>query len=270
MKGFSARGPSHGNAGYVLKPDITAPGDYVLAATVPQYNSYELLSGTSMSAPHIAGIAALLRQKYPNWSPMAIKSAIMTTAYQTTQYGTPVGQVFGGPFDFGAGHVNPNAALNPGLVFDSNATDWQRLLCGMRDEFPALAGLYGTDHACGVCNKRPQLCDPLNFNSPSITMPPQALGKNGAVKVQRRLTSVLSKTTSFKVAVTLPAKAGYIVKVEPEKFTLKPGGTEVVSIKIIQINLKPRPATPTGPTFGAITWTSSPGGIKTRIPVALP
>lgn len=83
-----------------------------------------------MSSPHIAGVAALIIAKHPTWSPMAVKSAIMTTAYQATKTGFPPGRVFGGPFDFGSGHVDPTAALDPGLVFDSYEPDWKHFLCG--------------------------------------------------------------------------------------------------------------------------------------------
>ena len=77
-----------------------------------------------MSSPHVAGLAALLKQQHPDWSPMAIKSALMTTGYD----------VLDGPntnplliFRQGAGHVNPNSAADPGLVYDSGFNDWLRL-----------------------------------------------------------------------------------------------------------------------------------------------
>ena len=82
---------------------------------------FNLLSGTSMSSPHVAGLAALLKDLHPDWSPMAIKSALMTTAYD----------VLDGPntnplviFRQGAGHVKPNSAADPGLVYDSGWNDW--------------------------------------------------------------------------------------------------------------------------------------------------
>lgn len=89
-----------------------------------------MISGTSMAAPHIAGIAALLKQKYPHWSPAAIKSALMTTSSTLDRAERPLqAQVYSGsetlslvpatPFDYGSGHVNPRAALDPGLVFDA-------------------------------------------------------------------------------------------------------------------------------------------------------
>jgi subtilisin family serine protease len=79
--------------GDLLKPDITAPGVDVIEAVSPpgdNGNGYDAFSGTSMSSPHIAGIAALLIGKHPGWSPMAVKSALMMTASQTDNAGNPI------------------------------------------------------------------------------------------------------------------------------------------------------------------------------------
>ena len=62
------------------QPDIAAPGANILAA---QGNSYAIKSGTSMATPHVAGIVALLKALHPNWSPAALKSAIITTGNKT-------------------------------------------------------------------------------------------------------------------------------------------------------------------------------------------
>ena len=84
-----------------------------------------------MAAPHIAGIAALIKQKHPRWSPAAIKSALMTTTTTIDRGGRPLqAQQYTGsseettlvtatPFDYGSGHVDPRAALDPGLIFDA-------------------------------------------------------------------------------------------------------------------------------------------------------
>ncbi|KAH0722206.1 hypothetical protein KY285_004819 [Solanum tuberosum] len=65
----------------MLKPDVAAPGVKILAATLPPkgYNGFQLMSGTSMAAPHVSGIVALLKASHPHWSPAAIKSALVTT-----------------------------------------------------------------------------------------------------------------------------------------------------------------------------------------------
>lgn len=93
-------------------------------------------SGTSMATPHLAGIAALVKQRNPTWSPAAIASALSTTAKSVDPLGQPLlaadytldafGQILavvnrpGTPFDFGSGFVDATAALNPGLIFDAS------------------------------------------------------------------------------------------------------------------------------------------------------
>lgn len=95
-----------------------------------------MISGTSMAAPHIAGIAALVKQKHPHWSPAAIKSALMTTSTTVDRAGNPIQAqqyseteamklVPATPFDYGSGHINPRAALDPGLIFDAGTYFFQ-------------------------------------------------------------------------------------------------------------------------------------------------
>ncbi|CAD6261153.1 unnamed protein product [Miscanthus lutarioriparius] len=140
---FSSRGPSQRNPG-ILKPDITGPGVSVLAAWPFQVDpasssanprpTFNFESGTSMSAPHLAGIAALIKSKHPSWSPAAIKSAIVTTADPIDRSGNPIVNEQHLPADFfatGAGHVNPVKAVDPGLVYDIAPDDYVRFLCSV-------------------------------------------------------------------------------------------------------------------------------------------
>ncbi|KAH0696976.1 hypothetical protein KY290_014402 [Solanum tuberosum] len=84
---FSSRGPYNISRG-ILKPDIIGPRVNILAAWIkppagvkPSATStFNIISGTSMSCPHLAGVATLIKSAHPKWSPAAIKSAIMTTA----------------------------------------------------------------------------------------------------------------------------------------------------------------------------------------------
>ncbi|XP_054824028.1 subtilisin-like protease 1 [Prosopis cineraria] len=134
---FSSRGPSQASIG-ILKPDIIGPGVNILAAwgvsvdnKIPAYN---VVSGTSMSCPHLSGIAALLKRAHPEWSPAAIKSAIMTTANTVNLAGEPILDERLLPADIfatGAGHVNPNKASDPGLVYDIHPDDYIPYLCGL-------------------------------------------------------------------------------------------------------------------------------------------
>ena len=117
MATFSSRGP--GPVQDILKPDVTAPGVNILAGHTPDAiatvsgENFSFLSGTSMAAPHVAGVAALLKQGHPDWSPAAIKSALMTTAYQEVSMPDDSSII---PFDYGSGHIDPNKANDPGLV----------------------------------------------------------------------------------------------------------------------------------------------------------
>ena len=125
---FSAKGPNPISPG-VLKPNILAPGVDVLAAVSPilpymqvkKYylaSDYALMSGTSTATPHVDGFGALLKALHPEWSPAAIQSAIMTTAYAKDIIGTILkGQRTGlsATLHFRAGYINPNKAMNPGL-----------------------------------------------------------------------------------------------------------------------------------------------------------
>ena len=66
--------------GHALKPDVTAPGAQILSSTLPEFagDQFAVLDGTSFSAPHVAGVAALLTQRHPSWTPQQMKSALMT------------------------------------------------------------------------------------------------------------------------------------------------------------------------------------------------
>nr|CAB3451260.1 unnamed protein product [Digitaria exilis] len=145
MASFSSRGPNT-RAPEILKPDVTAPGVNILAAWTGESSPsqldtdrrrvrYNIISGTSMSCPHVSGVAALLRQARPDWSPAAIKSALMTTAYNVDDAGDVIRDMATGeastPFARGSGHVDPNRALDPGLVYDADADDYVPFLCAL-------------------------------------------------------------------------------------------------------------------------------------------
>ncbi|CAL1375523.1 unnamed protein product [Linum trigynum] len=134
---FSSRGPSPQSPG-ILKPDIIGPGVNILAAWGASVdnatNSFNVVSGTSMSCPHLSGVAALIKSAHPDWSPAAIKSAILTTAYTINRGGSSISteqNVSATVFDLGSGHVNPPTAMNPGLVYDLHPDDFVPYLCGL-------------------------------------------------------------------------------------------------------------------------------------------
>ncbi len=125
LVGFTSRGPRFGDS--YLKPDVSAPGvviESVLAGSGDQGFS---ISGTSMSSPHVAGAAALLREAHPWWSPAKIKAALMNTATDALVDGQPY------PLShMGAGRIQVDQALETtSLVMPASASfgvveeDWR-------------------------------------------------------------------------------------------------------------------------------------------------
>lgn len=210
--GFSSRGPLLAGGGSLLKPDLIAPGQDILAGVAPPANNgrlFDLYSGTSMSSPHVAGLAALMKQVHPKWSPMAIKSALMTTA----------SDVLDGPntnplviFRQGAGHVRPNNAADPGLVFDSGFDDWVGFLCGTAVN-PAICTSNGI-----------AVLDPSDLNTPSI-----AVGSLvGSRTITRRVTNVSDGTATYRPSIA--GMAGFDVRFSPASITLARGQTKSFSV----------------------------------------
>ena len=166
MAGFSSRGPFPIVPDWI-KPDVTAPGVQILAGMTPEPSSgvtgelFQYLQGTSMSTPHVSGIAALLIQKYPHWTPAQIKSALMTTARQNVV--KEDGATAADPFDFGAGHIRPNNAIDPGLVYDAGLIDYMAASCG------TVSPLASAEFCAGLESSGTSI-DPANLNLPSIGM----------------------------------------------------------------------------------------------------
>ncbi|XP_023739674.2 subtilisin-like protease SBT3.9 isoform X2 [Lactuca sativa] len=218
---FSARGPSSLSP-TVLKPDIAAPGVNILASWSPVASSslvngqtkassldFKIESGTSMACPHISGIVALLKSLYPTWTPAAIKSALVTTASIEDENGQPA--VAEGaphkqadPFDYGGGHVDPNKAVNPGLIYNMTTKDYIHFLCAMGYNDTAISSLANSHSPC------PKKTNFLkNLNLPSISIP--ELQK--PTMVSRIVTNV--GPTGSRYVARIEAPAGTRVMVDP-------------------------------------------------------
>ncbi|KAL5563111.1 hypothetical protein UlMin_032858 [Ulmus minor] len=220
---FSSRGPNSLSPS-VLKPDIAAPGVNILASWSPVASpfprdatgktapplKFKIESGTSMACPHITGIVALLKSIYPNWSPAAIKSALVTTASLNDEYGqhivaegAPYKQA--DPFDYGGGHVDPNKAVFPGLIFDLETLDYIKFLCSMGYNNTAISSVAGAPTKC--YSKSTKFL--VNLNLPSITIPEL----KQCMTVTRTVTNVGPVRSIYRARVQTPG--GVTVRVEP-------------------------------------------------------
>lgn len=233
MAVFSARGPAP--VADILKPDVTAPGINILAGFTPDSaystpgENFAYLSGTSMATPHVAGTAALLRQAHPSWSPAAIKSAIMTTSRQDITATSGLGDA--NPFDLGAGHIVPNSAIDPGLVYEITNAEFDAYVADMQ-------GL-GRD-----------------LNLPSIAMSKLASSQT----VTRRVTNVSDETGAYTVEVSPPPGMG--VTVVPNSISLAPGESATFDVTTTYQS---------GPLdlwrFGSFTWRSESHDVYSPIAV---
>ncbi|CAH1413354.1 unnamed protein product [Lactuca virosa] len=212
---FSSRGPNTITP-EILKPDILAPGVNILAGWsgavgptgLPDDSrrvEFNIISGTSMSCPHVSGLAALLKAAHPNWSPAAIKSALMTTAYTAYKNGKIIEDLATGnpstPFDHGAGHVDPVSALNPGLVYDISADDYFDFLCALN--YTAAQIQVVTKRTTGCDSTKKYSVGDLNYPSFAVVVPSGSSSKSGGatvVKQTRTLTNVGGESSTYKVS----------------------------------------------------------------------
>ncbi|TDD71327.1 protease [Jiangella aurantiaca] len=237
LAGFSSRGPALANGGDLLKPDISAPGVDVLAAVAPgphHGNDYDFLSGTSMAAPHIAGLAALIRAEHPEWSAPAIKSAMMTTAYDLVVASDEPDR---DRFHAGAGHVDPARFLDPGLVYESGVRDW-------------LAFMEGAGEDTGVPGVEP--IDPSELNQPSIAIGALA----GRQTITRTVTAVIPGL--YRAGIDVP---GFTARVTPSVLHFgRPGQS-----KTFEVTLTRTRAALDEYAHGILTWSGA--GTTVRSPI---
>jgi len=213
MASFSSRGPFTGFD--FLAPSVSAPGVDVLASGAnlqfhhPGFDDsdttndpavagdYGIISGTSMSSPHVAGVTALLRQLHSDWSGAEILSALMTTG--TTAMRKEDGATPADIFDFGGGRIMPPDAARVGLVLDETVANFEAAN-------PALGG------------------DPATLNVASMV-------SNGCAPTcswQRTVRNATDGPVSYHVSTS--GAAGMQIEANPGSFSLDAGETQTLSI----------------------------------------
>ncbi|XP_048568846.1 subtilisin-like protease 3 [Triticum urartu] len=175
---FSSRGPSRNNP-QIMKPDILAPGLNILAAATasPDRGPFRFKSGTSMAAPHVSGVVALLKSLHPDWSPAAIRSAMMTTADDLDNDGNRIMNEKHQPasaFALGAGHVNATRAVDPGLVYDLEVRDYAGYVCHLFAKLDDDDDYYALQDIIQDLNLNCKIVPPVSdvdLNYPNIVVP---------------------------------------------------------------------------------------------------
>ncbi|XBI92327.1 hypothetical protein VPH35_029417 [Triticum aestivum] len=271
---FSSRGPTQMSPA-ILKPDIVAPGVDILAAWVPNkeimdigkqklYAKYMLVSGTSMASPHVAGVVALLRSAHPDWSPAAIRSAMMTTAYVKDNANNVIvsmpNRSPGTPLDYGSGHVSPNQATDPGLVYDATADDYVNFLCGLRYSSRQIAAVTGRRNASCATGAN------LDLNYPSFMV--ILNHTTSATRTFKRvLTNVAGSAAKYSVSVTAPA--GMKVTVTPSALSFGGKGSKEGFSVTVQVNQVKRAGDDYSyiGNHGFLTWNEVGGKHAVRSPI---
>ncbi|MGA7147238.1 MAG: S8 family serine peptidase, partial [Microbacterium sp.] len=235
VAGFSSRGPMLADGSDILKPDISAPGVAVLAAThndAGEEPTFGFKSGTSMSSPQVAGLAALYLGERPKATPGEIKSAMMTTAYNTVNED---GSESTDPFAQGAGHADPTRFFDAGLIYDNGPTQWLQYLQGKNLYDSGAEPIDGSD---------------LNLASIAI----------GSLSGPQTVTRTVRATTAgtYTASASVP---GVDTVVEPAQLTLAEGETGTFTVTFTKTTADPEVW-----TSGFLTWS---GPQTVRSPIAL-
>ncbi|KAH7520190.1 subtilisin-like protease SBT1.9 [Ziziphus jujuba] len=270
---YSSRGPFL-SCPNVLKPDILAPGTSILASWLPTksvakvksqflFSNFNIDTGTSMATPHVAGVAALVKAVHPDWSPAAIRSAIMTTANPLDNAQTPIKDVAGdddkpaNSLGIGSGHIEPNKALDPGLIYEAETEDYIKFLCAFNYTAKQIRIISGSAQSC--VNKS------LDLNYPSFIA--YFIGDEKSKKAivvqefRRTVTNVGEDNSSYTANLT--SMAGLNVKVEPQRLVFRKK-FERLSYKLI---LEGPKLLEEEVVQGSLTWVEDSGKYAVRSPI---
>ncbi|XP_031495085.1 subtilisin-like protease SBT1.6 [Nymphaea colorata] len=276
---FSARGPN-GQTPEILKPDLIAPGVNILAAWSDaigptglsgddRRTEFNILSGTSMACPHVAGAAALLKGLHPNWSPAAIRSALMTTARiqnnRLQSLTDESGRKASTPYDFGAGHVDLSRALDPGLVYDIGTQDYVGFLCSIGYGPRTIQVITKTPVSCPARQHQPE-----DLNYPSFAAVLDVSRSPSATKTfVRTVTNVGPATSVYSARVSLSDNGkGVTVSVQPAKLAFTAVNQKLSYTVLVTANRPNLSPGESDTVFGYVTW--SDGGVHVvRSPIVV-
>ncbi|XP_025887598.1 subtilisin-like protease SBT4.14 isoform X2 [Solanum lycopersicum] len=250
---FSSRGPNPGTK-RLLKPDIAAPGIDILASYTPmksltglkgdtQFSEFTLMSGTSMSCPHVGGAAAYVKSFHPDWSPSAIKSAIMTSARSMSSKVDREAE-----FAYGAGQVNPMKARSPGLVYDMDDMAYIQFLCHEGYNSSSVSSLLRQQVNCSTLIPATGE-DAINYPTMQLGLKSDQEPTIGIFR--RRVTNVGQAKSVYNATIRAPK--GVDISVQPMTLSF----TRPMQKRSFKVVVKAKPMSNAIILSGSLTWKSS-------------
>ncbi|KAG5084487.1 hypothetical protein JHK84_054525 [Glycine max] len=270
---YSSRGPSS-ECPWVLKPDVVAPGSSILAAWIPDVpaarigpnvvlnTEYNLMSGTSMACPHASGVVALLKNAHPEWSASAIRSALTTTANPLDNTGKPIEESGdwpqrASPLAMGAGLIDPNRALDPGLIYDASPQDYVNLLCAMNLTQAQIMAITRSK-AYSNCSRAS-----YDLNYPSFV----AFYADKSVKVETKFRRIVTYVGDGPAVYTARVSSynGTAISVSPNRLVFKNKHEK----RKFTLSFKSQMDKDYDVAFGSLQWVEETGRHLVRSPVVL-
>ncbi|XP_006841510.2 subtilisin-like protease SBT1.5 [Amborella trichopoda] len=278
---FSSRGPNP-ESHTILKPDLLAPGVNILAAWIDGLGpsgmpsdkrkaEFNVLSGTSMACPHVAGLALLLKGAHPEWSAAMVRSALMTTAYTRDNIGGTLHDEANGnlstPLASGAGHVDPQKALDPGLVYDINTEDYIAFLCNSNYSETSIRTITKREVHCGTKGWVGDL------NYPAFTV----VFEGERVAEMRRVVKNVgdNEVATYRVGVIEPK--GVRVSVVPQELVFRRKGEELsYRVRVEKVGAEAVaeaeemihfPGPESKVSHGTVTWTDGKHVVRSPVTV---
>ncbi|CAA6664587.1 unnamed protein product [Spirodela intermedia] len=266
---FSARGPNP-QSPEILKPDVVAPGLNILAAWPDgvgpagisadgRRTEFNILSGTASQGGA------------PGWSPAAIKSALMTTAYTKDNRGqTMLDESTGNAstvMDLGAGHVDPQKAMDPGLVYDSAAGDYVAFLCNLNYTQENIRAITRRSADCGGARRAGHAG---NLNYPSISVVFVQGGRaRMSTHIIRTVTNVGDGRSAYEATVKAPR--GSTITVEPARLVFRRTGQKLSFLVRVEEDTEAEWQSPGSSTTksGTLTWSDGRHTVTSPIVVTV-
>uniref|UniRef100_B9H515 Peptidase S8/S53 domain-containing protein n=1 Tax=Populus trichocarpa TaxID=3694 RepID=B9H515_POPTR len=169
---------------------------------------FNVISGTSMSCPHVSAMVAVVKSHYLSWNPSAIKPAILTTGEISTS-----GPLQPTVYDYGAGEISTSGPLQPaGLVYETTTIDCLNFLCHHGNNTSTIKVIFKDVPAGFACPKDLSVDLMSTINYPSIAV--LNLARNQARTINRTLTNVAGDGAAT-YSLTIEAPNGIKIAVVP-------------------------------------------------------